>query len=540
MSNDLPVHPFTGVRAIGVGKRGPIWPVMGGAPDDDDSRDDGPTLTHSQAVNRLHDIRSELTRLTELDEMSNEDESYFRQLTDEFDTVDKHRKKLERRHALARIERADDGVDQSLRGLRIVPGTTKGGGGGDTFDRDSILEPDSVENGRYKDPWNMNEMRTYGREPGAVAGEYRSRALAAIERMQGCSDNIRKAATHIIEEYDTKDARLSRHALVTSQPAYLRAWSKLACGKSHSITPDEQRAISEVEEFRAMSLSDAQGGYLVPFQLDPTLIITSSGVRSDIRQKARTVIATGDVWNGVSSANVSWSFDPEATEVSDDSPSFAGPAIPNYMARGFVPISIEALMDEQNVAQQVGRLLAGGKDELEGNKLIVGSGTNEPTGLITALVAAGGSTVVAAGVDNTFALSDVYALQGSLPARFRQNASWLANNLVYNRIRQFDTAGGAGLWTTLAYDRPPQLLGRDALEAEAMAGLTGSVTGTNYALAFGDFENFVITDRLGMAVEFIPHLVGANRRPTGQRGWFAYYRVGSGVVNANAFRLLNV
>ena len=41
-------------------------------------------------------------------------------------------------------------------------------------------------------------------------------------------------------------------------------------------------------------------------------------------------------------------------------------------------------------------------------------------------------------------LADVYTLQGSLPARYRSNASWLANNLIYNKVRQFDTAGGAG------------------------------------------------------------------------------------------------
>lgn len=34
---DLPVHPFTGLTALGLRRNGaPIWPVKGGAPDDDD------------------------------------------------------------------------------------------------------------------------------------------------------------------------------------------------------------------------------------------------------------------------------------------------------------------------------------------------------------------------------------------------------------------------------------------------------------------------------------------------------------------------
>ena len=29
----MPIHPITGLTALGFGRRGPIWPVMGGAPD---------------------------------------------------------------------------------------------------------------------------------------------------------------------------------------------------------------------------------------------------------------------------------------------------------------------------------------------------------------------------------------------------------------------------------------------------------------------------------------------------------------------------
>ena len=45
-------------------------------------------------------------------------------------------------------------------------------------------------------------------------------------------------------------------------------------------------------------------------------------------------------------------------------------------------------------------------------------------------------------------------------------------------------------------------------------------------------------DRIGLSVEVIPHLVGTNHRPTGQRGLYAYWRNGAGVLSANAFRVL--
>jgi HK97 family phage major capsid protein len=111
----------------------------------------------------------------------------------------------------------------------------------------------------------------------------------------------------------------------------------------------------------------------------------------------------------------------------------------------------------------------------------------------------------------------------------------LANNLIYSRIRQFDTE----LWGELREERLRTLLGRPVYEAEDMDGtLTASTT--NYIAIIGDFQQgYVIADRIGTTVELIPHLFGSNRRPTGQRGWYAHVRHGAGVVDAGAFRMLN-
>jgi HK97 family phage major capsid protein len=502
-------------------------------------RRSGPTLTHSQSVNRLQEINTELERLAELDSLVPEDEAYFEELRDEFFGLDEHRKRLERASELAKVRSASGQIGQSASSrLRIERGSNSQGARGD-YDRDAILEPDSIEDCRFKNPWDLRDVRTFGRDQGEVTGELRARALSAIEKVQGTSDDVRQSMANIIERSDDSKGTLARMCLTTSDPAYLRAWSKLARNAAQTMTPEETRAVAAAEEVRAMSLTDSAGGYLVPFQLDPTVIVTSSGVLSDIRQVARQVVATGDVWNGVSAGNVSWAWAAEAAEAADGAPTFAQPSIPNYKADGFVPISFEALQDEANVTQAVGDLLAGGKRDLEGTAFITGSGSGQPTGLVTALAAASTPLVAATG-DDAFVLADVYKTQGSLPARYRTNATWLANNLIYNKIRQFDTSGGGGFWTNLNFDRPPQLMGRSAIEAEAMDGVvdtTGAVA--NYILIYGDFSNFVITDRIGVTVEFIPNLFGANRRPTGQRGWLAWYRTGSGVVNSGGFKMLN-
>jgi len=527
MSAALPTHPLTGLRAVGFRADGrPIWPVLGAS---DDPTPDPTRMTHSHAVNRLRDITTELERLGELNALTPEDETYFGELTEEFRGLNEHRKRLERDAELATIRNAAKNVG-ALRLERGSGGTTSS----TDYDRDPILNPDSIEDHRFRNPWDLSEVRTFGRDKDDIRTELRSRAVDAIEKMQGANDVIREAGTTILERWDDGESTIARMVLGTSKPAYVRGWSKMARNQGHLLSVDERQALDEV---RAMSLTPSGGGYLVPFQLDPTVIITANGSNNQIRQISRQVVATGNAWNGVTSGLVSWSWDAEASEVSDDATTFAQPAIPIYMARGFVPISIEAIEDEANVTSNVAELLAGGREVLEAAAFTNGTGVGQPTGVVTALT--GTASELASATADTFALADVYSLFGSLPTRYRRNASWVGNTLIYNRVRQFDTAGGAGLWTTLGNAQPDSLLGRRAVEAEDMSGAIVAVT-NNRILVVGDFSNYVIADRIGMTVEFIPHLFGTtNGRPKGQRGWFAYYRTGASVVNSAAFRMLN-
>jgi HK97 family phage major capsid protein len=492
----------------------------------------GVTLTHSQSVTRLAELGAELERLGTIaqEDITPEQEAEFAELRETFKKVDLHRKQLERSAELAEIRSLASGVN----GGQAFGGATSSRS---DFDRDAILEPDSVEDRRFKDPWNLRDVQTFGRSKEETGQELRSRALAAIEKMPASSDNIRAAATDILENKVDNPHKLARQILLTSSPAYVRAWSKMANNSPHLLTSDESRALDEV---RAMSLTTTAGGFLLPFQLDPTVIITSDGSRNDIRQVARQVVCTSNKWNGVSAGATAWSWDAEGAEVSDDTSTFAQPSVTLFKGAGFVPISIEAFEDEANVTQEVGRLLAQGKDDLEAAAFATGNGSTAPFGIVTAL--AGTSSEINAAADDTFAIADIYTLEGALPARYRSNASWLANNSIYNLIRRFDTSGGGGFWTNLNDGRPPQLLGRPALEAEGMDGtVTTSGAVSNYVAVYGDFSNYVIADKIGMSVEFIPHLFHlTTNRPSGSRGWYAHSRVGADSVNDGAFRMLDV
>ena len=91
-------------------------------------------------------------------------------------------------------------------------------------------------------------------------------------------------------------------------------------------------------------------------------------------------------------------------------------------------------------------------------------------------------------------------------------------------------------------ENPPRLLGKRWYENSNMdSAINATATANNYVMVYGDIRaGFYIVDRVGATLEVIPNLVGANQRPTGQRGAILWARTGSEVVIPQALRLLDV
>jgi len=180
-------------------------------------------------------------------------------------------------------------------------------------------------------------------------------------------------------------------------------------------------------------------------------------------------------------------------------------------------------------------LLQESKEDLEATKFTTGNGTNEPFGVIT-----GATTTVNATTGQTTDAEDFYRLTAALPERYQARASILANRAIFNLVRQFVLTGQSNPWkdideATVTDGRAGTLLGYPAYLNSAMDSTTA--TGAKFAI-IGDFSRYVIVDRVGLNVEVLPHLLGANRRPTGERGLYAFWRNGAKVINADAFRVL--
>jgi HK97 family phage major capsid protein len=426
------------------------------------------------------------------------------------------------------------------------------------YDRDRVEATDQVP------------IRRPGRRPDEPHHRVAARemGLRAVSRHQGA---LSAAAGDQLEELVRDPDERDRHGLAgrylaaVADPAYESAfWRVLRDPQfGHLEMSGEEveairrtRAIERERDYiegvrgaqRAMSLTTTSGGFAVPFVLDPSILRVSDGAINPYRSISAVETIGVDEWRGVSSAGVTATFQAEASAVTDASPTLAQPVVSTEMARAFVPFSIEVGMDWSGFQNEMAGLFADAKDVLEATKFALGSGTNEPFGVIT-----GATTLFTASNTNALVVADLYGVHNALGPRFRSRATWTLNNAVADRIRQLDTAGGANLWSqnltirsaavpaTLTDGRMgADLFGKGVYEATQQSGTF--TTGQKIAV-IGDYGRFFkIVDRVGMNIELIPHLFGAaqGNLPTGQRGLFAYWRTGSKVLDANAFRVLRL
>lgn len=389
----------------------------------------------------------------------------------------------------------------------------------------------SIRHG-LNDPDNTTRM---------TVGEARDRALRVLDD--------RDAASHLstpqkdeLERTIRRNTDIARRVIVTENDAYREAFLKLVTQPhAHALLSDEERkAVRDFEEYRTMTEgTTTAGGFGIPVFIDPSIILTAQGSGNPFLQIARQVDVNTATWKGVSSAGVSWSFDAEGAEVSDDSPVLAQPAVNVYMARGFIPYSIELGQDYPGFASEMGRLLAEGYDEILVDKFTRGTGTGEPQGILTVL-SANTNVRVTLTTGGTLGAPDPYKVWSALPQRFRRNASWLMSVNVNNAIRQLGTANVYHATTiTLPQGWADALFNSGVYESPYMPDTTTTTTATIGLAVVGDFSNFVLARRGGMSVELIPQLFGVTTgRPMAQRGWFAYARIGSGASNPLGFRLL--
>lgn len=355
-------------------------------------------------------------------------------------------------------------------------------------------------------------------------------AMRSLEDKDVLPENL--AHVRQVLKRHASDRAWAEGVILRSQDVYASAWLKVMTGRENALT-SEERTVLGVS-------TNANGKYLLPTHLDPTIILTSALSTNEIRKISRVVtLSDGQpAWNGITSAGVTASWDGEVVEVSDDSPTFGQPSIATVRAQALVQASISATEDIANLGNDVMMMFADAKDRLEGAAHATGAGTTTPKGVFTAVAAVTASRVVST-TAATIGLVDLNSTYLGVPARYRANAKWVANPLYTVAIKTLGTAVSASFSGDLREPTAGRILGKDVVESDD-APTTQTTTALDQEVLIGDFNQFVIVDRPGgMSVEFIPHLFNTTTNlPDGRRAWYATWRNGSDVTNVDAFRLL--
>lgn len=324
--------------------------------------------------------------------------------------------------------------------------------------------------------------------------------------------------------------RVNRYLVATETDAYRSAFGKAISSPTPVFTPAEAAAVNEA---RAMSLTTTAGGFGIPVLIDPTVIVTTGTGLLGILPHIRVEQITSKEWKAVTAGATAWSFDAEAAEVSDDASTFAQPTVTAHRAQALIPFSIEIGMDYPNFASEMSVLLADGYADLLANKLMTGTGTAEPWGLFIAT-----TTTVDVTTDNTFGAADIDKVWAALPEKHRARASWVMNVDVENDVRGFGSGTATSRFTVDQTAEGISLLNGKRVILSDYAPAWSGTDGASI-LVVGDLQKYCMAQRVGMTVELVPHLTSTgSNRPSGQRGLYAFARVGANVLDSAAFRKL--
>ena len=392
--------------------------------------------------------------------------------------------------------------------------------------RQAAVEPRNVFPGAHVPNVNLNLNRTNDVDFDALTrgrldpGETRDAALAVVERA-GSRYGVSADRLENAERLARKGDAFARHIATFGQEVYAEAWAKHMTGRDYMLSDAEARAL-------AVGTATSAGN-LVPTHLDPSIMLSNAGSYNPFRQIARQVSLASpgpNEWNGVTSAGVTASWDAEAAEVSDDSPETANPSIPVYKGAANVIASYEALEDVANLGSEVLMMFADAKDRLEAAAFATGTGSAQPTGIITQLDA---STFVE--VSNTTAATlgivDLHKALNGLAARFRDRSTFVMSPEILGTIEQLGTGLGGATMGNLAGPYTQSVLGRPAVLSSSFPGTPSSTTQVENWLVVGDFSQYVIVDKIGMRTVYDPVVLGSNRRPSGQAQWYMHWRTGA-------------
>jgi len=466
------------------------------------------TARLSEIKEEAQALRSELSELVEAEELSEDQETRFAELTGDESP----------------IQALTEERDQIEKRLAVLDAADKLG---------------SIEIGEDRSVHFMKQTNTDVDVRTASRTEVRDAALKTLENEHKGDVPVSDESAARIEKLirtrngDTDGDKIARRLLITEKPAYRSAWMKGVTQVTPAFDADEVRALNE---FRAteQSLTNASGGFGVPVLIDPTIILTSGAAVAPLLNVSRIESITNNIWKGVSSAGVAFTSTAEATAATATQATLAQPTVTPEKTMAYIPYSFEIEGDYPGFAGEMAALIEQAYLDFLAEETATGAAG--VVGIFTAIDATAGSEV-AVTTDGALGPEDALKVFSQLPERYRPRSNWFFDITVEEQLRQPGTSNESLFTVNAAGESIPRLLGKQVLLSDYAPSFTGTTGASNLAIV-GDFSRYVIAQRVGMNVELIPNVVDGNGVPTGQRAWLAWARVGADSVDDNGFRLL--
>ena len=275
---------------------------------------------------------------------------------------------------------------------------------------------------------------------------------------------------------------------------------------------------------------DQDGGYLVPEEFEKQ-IITGLDEVNVLRSLAKVIPTHHDRKIPISVGHSVATWTAENAAYTESNPTFGQKQIDAFKLTDLVRVSIELLQDSEfDLESYIAAEFARAFGIAEEQAFCVGTGTNQPTGIFTAN---GGTVGVTAAAANAITLDEIISLVYSLKSPYRKNAKFLMNDATIPLLHKLKDNNGTYLWQpSVQAGQPDKLLGFEIYTSP----YAPTVEAGAYAIAFGDFKNYWIGDRMGRTTQRLNELYATN----GQIGYVATERVDGKVILAEGIQLLQM
>lgn len=275
---------------------------------------------------------------------------------------------------------------------------------------------------------------------------------------------------------------------------------------------------------------DADGGFLVPQEFENQIVMALEE-NNVIRSIAKTITTAAERKIPIAATHSVAQWTPENGAYTESNPTFGQKTIDAYKLTDLVKVSTELLQDSMfNLESYISSEFARAFGVAEEQAFCTGTGVGQPTGIFTEN---GGEVGLTLTSTTNITCDNIIELVHSLKSPYRRNAVFLMNDSTVSMIRKLKDTNGAYLWQpSLQAGQPDRLLGYPLYTSPYVP----IVKAAALPIAFGDFSNYWIADRMGRSLQRLNELYAGN----GQVGFLATERVDAKVILSEGIKLLKM